>query len=325
MPLHNVHERTIDAPEEVVGALLDRLGSDDDPLWPGNWMPIRLDRPLSVGADGGHGPIHYHVTAYEPGRRVRFTFHPDAGIDGYHELTVAPLGADRCVMRHELVGQTRGVMRILVPTVVRWLHDAVLEDLLDNAEREATGRVASPAKWSRWVRWLWRFEVPRPRPTSTDEARLTEGALERIDLTDAQEVVRLSAEPRDPDAWADAFFRRQAPPGVFYRVRNFLVRPLGIEPVADRSLFATCASRPDEVLVGGDAGHLDFRASVLVRESSVVLTSVVQVHNFRGRLYMAVVWRLHPFVVRRGMRRAARELNGTRPDHSVPAPAGEAA
>jgi hypothetical protein len=41
-------------------------------------------------------------------------------------------------------------------TVVRPLHDALIEDALDNAERETTGTVAEPAGWSWWVRTLRR-------------------------------------------------------------------------------------------------------------------------------------------------------------------------
>lgn len=313
MALHNVHERTIDSPAEVVGALLDRLGGDDDPLWPGNWVAMRFDRPLSVGADGGHGPVRYHVTAYEPGRRVRFTFHPETGIDGYHELTVTALDTHRCVVRHTLVGQPRGWMRLLVPLAVRWMHDAVLEDLLDNAESAATGGVVRPARWSRWVRLLWSVgEIPRARPTSPDKAALVDGALDRVDRTDAHRVVRLPAAPGDPQVWADAIFRRAAPPGLLLRLRNALAPLIGVER-GDKSAFATVATGPDEVLLGTDADHLDFRASVLVRDSSVVLTTVVQVHNLKGRIYMAVVWPLHPLVVRRMMRRAARRLNAMPP------------
>ncbi len=153
--IRNVHERTIDAPAERVGRLLDLIGGPTDELWPGGtWTPLRLDRPVQVGADGGHGSIRYAVTEYEPGRRVRFAFRPGTGIDGWHEFAVDPLGPDRCRVRHVLVGRSQGTMRILVPLVVVHLHDALLEDLLDSAERSATGAVRQPAVWSPWVR-LW--------------------------------------------------------------------------------------------------------------------------------------------------------------------------
>ena len=54
----NVHDRNIAAPPDAVGALIDSLASDDDALWPSRtWPRMYLDRPLGVGAIGGHGPI----------------------------------------------------------------------------------------------------------------------------------------------------------------------------------------------------------------------------------------------------------------------------
>ncbi|WP_217428221.1 SRPBCC family protein [Microlunatus speluncae] len=153
----NVHERTINASATEVGALLDRLGGPDDRLWPGpEWAPMILDRPLQVGADGGHGSVRYRVIEHQPGQRVRFEFRPGVGFDGWHEFTVEPLGADRCRIRHVVLAEPRGLMRILFPLCVEALHDAVLEDLLDRAELAATGRVERPARWSAWVR-LWRL------------------------------------------------------------------------------------------------------------------------------------------------------------------------
>lgn len=161
--IRNVHERTIDAPAEEVGRLLDRLGGPADRLWPQAWTPMRLDRPLQVGADGGHGSVRYTVTEHVPGRRVRFTFRRETGIEGFHEFEVAPLGQDRCRVRHVLLGRAVGSMRLLAPAVVV-LHDALLEDLFDVAERLTTGTVRTPAAWSPATRlWHRLIEVPELR------------------------------------------------------------------------------------------------------------------------------------------------------------------
>ena len=92
-----------------------------------------------LGADGGHDDIHYYVSEYEPGQRVRFTFHPRTGIIGAHELSLDALDEERTRIRHVLIGRTRGTMRVMFPVMVEPLHDAVVEDLFDNAERETTG------------------------------------------------------------------------------------------------------------------------------------------------------------------------------------------
>ena len=156
--IRNVHERVINAPLEPLGVLLDGLGQKGDRLWPSRyWPPMVLDRPLAPGADGGHGPIRYHVSEYEPGRRVRFTFHPRTGIVGAHELSLDAVDEKRTRIRHVLIGRTSGTMRGKFPVMVEPLHDAVVEDLFDNAERETTGTVVRPAKWSPRVRVLRRL------------------------------------------------------------------------------------------------------------------------------------------------------------------------
>jgi hypothetical protein len=159
--VRNVHERRLRATPPQVGALLDRLSGEDDVLWPVDaWPSLRLDRPLGVGARGGHGPIRYTVEAYEPGRLVRFRFDPSLRIDGWHALEVVPESADVTVLRNVAQGRPRGRMRLLWPLAVRWLHDALIENLLDRAERELHGVVARPGRWSPWVRVL-RAAQPR--------------------------------------------------------------------------------------------------------------------------------------------------------------------
>lgn len=325
MALHNVHERVIDAPAEVVGALLDRLAGDDDPLWPDRWLPIRFDRPLEVGADGGHGDVRYRVSAYEPGRRVRFKFHRPTGIDGYHELTVEPIDAGRCRMRHVLEGQPRGAMRLLVPLVVEQLHDAVLEDLLDNAERAATGEIAEPARWSAWVRF-WRrvTELPRPRAVPIPEgARLARTAFNPVAFSDAWQAPLLRSAPTDPQFWAEAIFGHAARRrGVLLRLRNRLAPLIGVEPADPREAFAVVDRSAGEVLLGSDASHLDFRASILVEDGTLTVSTVVRIHNRRGQLYMAIVRLFHPAIVRRMVRGALRRLDVSGPETDDPAQAG---
>lgn len=313
--VRNVHERRIDAPAEVVGALVDRLGGGDDPLWPTPaWVPMELDRPLAVGADGGHGPVRYGVSQYEPGRRVRFTFHPGLGLEGYHEFTVVPEGAQRCRLRHVGVVALRGQARVLWPLAIRWLHDAVLEDLLDNAEQAATGRVRQPARWSWWVRRLRRWELPAPRRV-TAPAQASLVAAANLDLLDAWQVPWLPGMTTDPREWAARIFTD--PPGwvqALLVARNALVRLVGIRPAA-RTVFDVIAATDREALVGADDRHLDFRASVWVdpQDRSVTLTTVIRTHNRRGRAYLWLVRRLHPPIVRGMLRRALHRLATNHP------------
>ncbi|KJY41970.1 hypothetical protein VR41_10035 [Streptomyces sp. NRRL B-1568] len=158
MAVYNVHERLLTAKECEVGALIDTLAGTGDLLWPnGRWPSMQFDRPLTVGAVGGHGPVHYTVAAYVPSTWVRFTFSGPRGFHGFHEFTALAVDAQHTLLRHTLAMDARGAARLSWPLAWRPLHDACLEDSLDRAERACTGTVANPARWSPYVRLLRTF------------------------------------------------------------------------------------------------------------------------------------------------------------------------
>lgn len=309
----NVHERVLPVPVDEAGSLLDRLGGENDPLWPAPaWGSMRLDGPLGVGAAAEHGssrsPIRYRVTAHRSERLVEFTFAPGMGIDGTHTFLVEPVDDLQCVLRHELRARLSGRMLLGWPLAVRWMHDAVLEDLLDRAEIALGVGPARPARWSPWVRLLWRLGSLRAQEVPVPATPLLAEALERVDWSDAYAVPCDPGMPTDPQVWADAVFRD--PPGwvlALLRLRESLVGLVGIER-ADAAAFDTRSRRDDEVLLGTDAGHLDFRVSIRCASDAVTLTTVVQCHNRRGRLYSVLVRRVHPAVVRAMLSRAARTV-----------------
>ncbi|NHC44962.1 SRPBCC family protein [Motilibacter aurantiacus] len=155
MLVRSVHERLLLASPDAVGELLDALGGAHDRLWPaGRWPPLRLDRPLRVEAAGGHGPIGYAVVAHEPGRRVVFRFTEPRGLVGVHRFEVEPRQGVGVVLRHTLEASLRGRLLLGWLLVLRPLHDALLEDLLDRAELAVEGRVHAPAGWTAYVRLL---------------------------------------------------------------------------------------------------------------------------------------------------------------------------
>ncbi|MFL4490187.1 hypothetical protein ACJ6WD_02875 [Streptomyces sp. VTCC 41912] len=75
-----------------------------------------------------------------------------------------------------------------------------------------------------------------------------------------------------------------------------------------RAPFPVLARRGGETLFGKDAGHLDFRASLLVTDDHITLGTVVRIHHRGGRLHRAALRRLHPFAARGVLRRAHREV-----------------
>ncbi|MFF3915880.1 DUF2867 domain-containing protein [Streptomyces sp. NPDC001852] len=280
--IRNVHERVIEVPAAAAGALLDRLSAADDPIFPTPaWPRMRLDGPLAVGSDGGHGRIRYHVTAYEPGRRVRFDTPPDGGLDGYHELTVAPVGAGRCRVRHVLECEARGLLRFQWACVIRHLHDTMVEEIFDNIERAAAGGVARPVRWTPWVRLLHRLGWARPQAVATPAgARLIRTCLDRSDYEDAYRMELLPGLPRDPAAWT----------GIL------------------RSAFPVLDQADGELLLDVNTAGLTARASILVDERYVTLSTAVKADGLRARLYWGVVRRVHPFMARTMFRRTHRRL-----------------
>jgi len=154
--VRNVHERLINTPLTAAGVLIDKLASRDDMLWHDDWPAMRFDRPLGVGARGGHGPVRYVVEAYEPGRSVRFRFTAPRGFVGTHGFDLVDVAPGTVRLRHVLEMRVESVGRVSWPLAFRWLHDALIEDALDRAAAsfgQAT-TTGGRRKWSRRVRVL---------------------------------------------------------------------------------------------------------------------------------------------------------------------------
>ena len=153
MKVINVHERELNASPAGVGSLIDSLASDNDLLWPTHsWPRMEFDRPLAVGATGGHGPIRYFVEAYTPGQSIRFRFLGPKGFEGYHGYEVNPAG-DKVILRHTLEMHARGPAVITWTLVFQPMHDALMEDSMAHAEA-SLGLAPTVCTWSPWVRLL---------------------------------------------------------------------------------------------------------------------------------------------------------------------------
>jgi hypothetical protein len=156
MRVQSRHARSLDASVAEVGRLLATLGGDRDLLWPDAQWPgtrLRFDRPLAAGARGGHGAIRYSVEAYEPARFVRFRFEPGQGLDGFHRFDVVPLPDGRTRLAHTLDVRLEGAARLVRPLLLR-MHDTLIRQLLDNAQRATGGQVERPTPMPRWMRAL---------------------------------------------------------------------------------------------------------------------------------------------------------------------------
>jgi uncharacterized protein DUF2867 len=78
------------------------------------------------------------------------------------------------------------------------------------------------------------------------------------------------------------------------------------------NFFRVRSVAENELILGEDDKHLDFRVSVLLRPRDagpgreIVATTVAHAHNLLGRSYLAVVGPFHCMIMRSNLRRAAK-------------------
>jgi hypothetical protein len=133
----------------------------------------------------------------------------------------------------------------------------------------------------------------------------------RVDYSDAYAVTLPPDASTDPGEWADRLF--SDPPGalrVLLGARDRLVGAVGLKRAGGQRAkpFPELARTANEVVLGMDDLHLDFRVGVHVVPvtDGVRLTvgTVVRFHNAFGRLYFLPVRPAHKVIVRSMLRRA---------------------
>jgi hypothetical protein len=162
MRITNKHTRTIDKPINEVADLMSSLSSNNDQLWPHEkWAPMKLDRELSEGATGGHGPIRYVVTEYKPGKKINFKFLAPSSFQGNHWFEIEEKEEKRTEITHTINMNVSGSAILPWIMIIRPMHDALIEDSFDKAELNL-GLTIQRKKWSPWVRFLKRILKKKP-------------------------------------------------------------------------------------------------------------------------------------------------------------------
>lgn len=152
----NVHERKIPASAAAVASLIATLASKEDRLWPHEaWPRMKLNAGLAAGSVGGHGPVRYEVVKVDPAGRVVFQFTGPVGFVGWHAFEVADPQKGKSVLRHELQMEVRGLSRLTWPLFFRPMHDALIEEAFDKAERELGATEGVPFRRGVWVRSIY--------------------------------------------------------------------------------------------------------------------------------------------------------------------------
>lgn len=162
--------------------------------------------------------------------------------------------------------------------------------------------------------------VPLPRECSVADR------YPHPDLADAYSIELPPGTSQNPEELARFVFAHV--PGwsrALMGLRDLLVAGLGLKTGAQLTattpaqavervgFFRIYTRRADEIVLGEDDKHLDFRLSMLCSPSTatprgrrLTLSTVVHCHNRLGRAYIFVIAPFHRRIVRACLRRAAR-------------------
>lgn len=162
MKVINIHTRVLNQPISKIGKLLNTLATDRDMMLATHkWSPMKLDKGLQVGSKGGHGPIKYFVTEYQPERSITFQFDL-TGFNGYHRFDIVELEPNKTELTHIIDMTTTGSATLKWGLAIRWLHDAYIEDAFDKVENHFT-KDKKNSKWSLWVKILRKVIKPKKK------------------------------------------------------------------------------------------------------------------------------------------------------------------
>jgi hypothetical protein len=100
-----------------------------------------------------------------------------------------------------------------------------------------------------------------------------------------------------PEAARRAFAHAPQWAAMLIDLRNRLVAPFGLKS-APATGFPVISERPDQVVMGFDDRHLDFRIIVTVASGVASVTTIVRRHNLGGRLYLAAIMPFHRLIAR---------------------------
>ena len=107
----------------------------------------------------------------------------------------------------------------------------------------------------------------------------------------------------------DAVAKGLALPGwaaALLRLRNTLVRPFGLKTGDEANpIFPTCHESEDELILGTDDRHLNFRIGLLRQDGQLFMATWVHPHNLWGRAYLRLVMPFHILISRGAVARMA--------------------
>ena len=154
MRVVNSHKRDISQPKELVSEVFKTLASEQDKIWPyENWPAIKFKNGVCVGSRGGHGPIRYTIIAYTEGDSITFEFDKRSGFNGWHQFKIIANDDASTTVSHTIEMHTNLKASIKWILVIRWLHDALIEEAFDKIENNFSEQ-KKITNYNFWVRLL---------------------------------------------------------------------------------------------------------------------------------------------------------------------------
>jgi hypothetical protein len=94
---------------------------------------------------------------------------------------------------------------------------------------------------------------------------------------------------------------------VLMKIRHVIVKPFGLKTTdeTDVKMFPIIDQNKNEIILGLDDKHLNFRVSVLIDriQTCIYTTTVVRYNNFLGRVYFFIIKPFHGLIVSSAMKK----------------------
>ncbi|MCW3462417.1 DUF2867 domain-containing protein [Chitinophaga nivalis] len=164
--------------------------------------------------------------------------------------------------------------------------------------------------------------------TTLPDSSLLKQAGQRIDYQDGFSTIITATPPVTIEQTGNAFFS-YSPRWVngMMTVRDKLVglfglkttgngpRQITITPGAQAGVFKIMDKTEQELIIGQDDKHLDFRVSLLLQQQTpaaqqLTCTTVVYYHNIWGRIYFIFVKPFHRLIVPAMLKNIQQHLHG---------------
>ncbi len=161
MKVINIHKREFIQSKIKILDLFSTLSTKEDKIWPNEkWPPMRLKEGFKLNSEGGHGLIRYKIIKYDPNNFVEFEFQKPKGFFGIHKFEIIETNKTKVEVKHTIDMETKGLGTLSWIFVIRWLHDALLQDAFDKLENQLFN-TSKKTEWSVWVKILRAILKPK--------------------------------------------------------------------------------------------------------------------------------------------------------------------